>query len=101
MEQRGMNIQVIPVPNRIGEYGILISHNVWDEARCQMSRVVVNEQIPKCKSEPSPEDLYHWMDHLLAHVREVMHSELCGPHEQTPRIHGPRYRDTTEKPFLS
>lgn len=101
MERSGMSINIIPSVDGTGDHGFLISHTVWEAGRCIQAKVIVNAQAHMATQLSGRPDNMLWMLDFLEVASQVVQREI-GPRPQasfTPA--NDRYRDTTEKPFLS
>lgn len=101
MERSGMSIQVIPMVDGSGDHGFLVSHTLWEGGQCQQTRIVLNESVHLTNQLSGRPDNLLWMLDILEVASQLV-QRVAGPKPQasfTPA--NDRYRDTTEKPFLS
>jgi hypothetical protein len=101
MEKSGMSINVIPAADGTGDYGILVSHTVWEFGRCQESSVRINTQATLPGELSGRPDNLLWMIDVLAVVTEIVTRAAGSGRLRPVRGANDKYRDTTEKPFLS
>jgi hypothetical protein len=101
MEQSGMSINVIPAADGSGDYGFLVSHTVWEFGRCQESSVRINEQVKLAVNLSGRPDNLLWMIDVLAMATELVTRAAGSGRLRPVRGANDKYRDTTEKPFLS
>lgn len=96
-----MTINVIPMNDGTGDHGFLVSHTVWGAGQCIKSAIVVNEHVHLANQLSGEPDNMLWMLDILEVAAQLV-QRAAGPKPQasfTPA--NDRYRDTTEKPFLS
>lgn len=96
-----MTINIIPMIDGSGDHGFLVSHTIWDGGRCAESKVIVNEHVHLANQLSGRPDNMLWMLDVIEVLSQIVQRSVGSKPQASFTPANDRYRDTTEKPFLS